>query len=719
MGIQGLLPQLKPIQNPVTLHRYEGQTLGIDGYAWLHRAAFACSYELVMNEPTEKYLQFFIKKIRMLKSFNIEPYFIFDGDSIPVKKNTELKRRDKRVENKEMAMRLWNAGEKRNAMDFFQKCVDITPEMAKCVIEYCKINNIKYVVAPFEADSQMVYLEKKGLIHGIISEDSDLLIFGCKKLITKLNDYGECIEIRRDDFSRLPKKFPLGQLNDEQIRAVVCLSGCDYTDGIPKIGLLTAFKLVNQWKQMEKVILYLQREGKWKIPANFLKEYSLANYAFQFQRVFCPVSNRLVTLNEIPKRLIDSASDLLLQCIGPAISYQNKEKGQILNEEEIDHSLHARMALGESSPYDYRKPLISRECKLQLVSKSEVNIKLPSQVRNKLIDSFFDKTKNVTPKAASATLLRNSSITKTISGLGNSQMRDITNKLSNTISVKRRKLQLDEDSFETLNTLPTTSKYFRKRQLTPEVRQELGNSKLKECGSESEVETEIPDSCFSTQIPSSFQELLRRTPTATAEDGGDGTDETDEKDVVTSEDEDTEDISEVISEPSVAKINKFDAKSLFIMKKNSLEGEEKAGEILQTRKLSRSSTILDKFKYSSLNANTNEAENNIASRVPLSTQHPNKNGRLIAFLHKASEVSTEAGFSEKKRPCLRRSIVRTTSSGREDSRMEVSSQKRTITTRNTINLTVSASQSDDHGKPVSRPASRSVSLLTKFVYKHE
>ena len=191
MGIQGLHQQLKSIQNPVSLRRYEGQTLGIDGYAWLHRGACSCAYELVMGLPTERYLQFFIKRLALLKSFNVEPYIVFDGDSISVKKETECKRREKRIESRSIAERLWKSGERKNAMDYFQKCVDVTPEMAKCIIDYCKSEGIKYIVAPFEADAEMVYLEKQGLIQGIISEDSDLLIFGCSRLITKLNDYGE------------------------------------------------------------------------------------------------------------------------------------------------------------------------------------------------------------------------------------------------------------------------------------------------------------------------------------------------------------------------------------------------------------------------------------------------------------------------------------------------------------------------------------------------
>jgi exonuclease-1 len=42
--------------------------------------------------------------------------------------------------------------------------------------------NVKYVVAPYEADAQLAFLEKTGTIDAIMTEDSDLLVFGCKRV---------------------------------------------------------------------------------------------------------------------------------------------------------------------------------------------------------------------------------------------------------------------------------------------------------------------------------------------------------------------------------------------------------------------------------------------------------------------------------------------------------------------------------------------------------
>lgn len=51
----GLLPLLKSIQKQGELKKYKGQTLAIDGYGWLHRAAYSCALELGQDKPTTKY----------------------------------------------------------------------------------------------------------------------------------------------------------------------------------------------------------------------------------------------------------------------------------------------------------------------------------------------------------------------------------------------------------------------------------------------------------------------------------------------------------------------------------------------------------------------------------------------------------------------------------------------------------------------------------------
>lgn len=45
-----------------------------------------------------------------------------------------------------------------------------------------RARGVDCIVAPYEADAQLAYLTQSGLAQGVITEDSDLLAFGCKKV---------------------------------------------------------------------------------------------------------------------------------------------------------------------------------------------------------------------------------------------------------------------------------------------------------------------------------------------------------------------------------------------------------------------------------------------------------------------------------------------------------------------------------------------------------
>lgn len=130
--------------------------------------------------------------------------------------------------------------------------------MARRVIDACKLIGVKCIVAPYEADAQLYYLERTGIIDAIVSEDSDLLVFGAQCLITKLDQFGECVEINRQLFSA-NKDVTLAGWSDTEFRHMCILSGCDYLQNIPKMGLKTAHRLVRKYKQVEKVCRKITR----------------------------------------------------------------------------------------------------------------------------------------------------------------------------------------------------------------------------------------------------------------------------------------------------------------------------------------------------------------------------------------------------------------------------------------------------------------------------
>ncbi|KAF7546426.1 hypothetical protein G7046_g9303 [Stylonectria norvegica] len=297
MGVSGLLPLLKSIHKPTEIKKYAGQTFGVDAYGWLHRAAYSCALELGQDKPTTKYITSAMHRVKMLSHFGVTPYMVFDGDYLPSKAATEDSREKKREEKKKLAMELLRAGKPTQATQEFQKCIDITPEMASALIQQLKKLGIPYVVAPYEADAQLVYLERQGLIDGIISDDSDLLVFGAKKLLTKLDQYGSCIEINRKDFCAC-REISLTGWTDTDFRRMAIMSGCDYLDGLPSVGLKTAYRMLRKSKVPERVVRMLQFQGK-RVSENYLTQFYQAELTFLHQWVYCPTKKGLVHLTEL------------------------------------------------------------------------------------------------------------------------------------------------------------------------------------------------------------------------------------------------------------------------------------------------------------------------------------------------------------------------------------------------------------------------------------
>ncbi|KAK8050154.1 exo1 protein [Apiospora phragmitis] len=293
MGISGLLPLLKSIQKPTELKKFKGETLGVDGYGWLHRGAISCAIELAEGKPTRKYVYYVMNRVRMMQHFGVNPYIVFDGDFLPSKAGEEASRAKRREESKASGLALLKAGKPSLAHRELQKAIDITPEMARAVIEELKKVDVPYIVAPYEADPQLVYLERQGIINGILSEDSDLLVFGAKRLITKLDQHGACVEINRRDFGAC-REITLTGWSDEQFRHMAILHGCDYLGGIKALGLKTAYRMLRKHKTPEKVVKMLQFDGKYRIPPDYLQLFHQAELTFLYQRVYCPKAKALV-----------------------------------------------------------------------------------------------------------------------------------------------------------------------------------------------------------------------------------------------------------------------------------------------------------------------------------------------------------------------------------------------------------------------------------------
>ncbi|KAI9728392.1 MAG: Rad2 nuclease [Chrysothrix sp. TS-e1954] len=268
-----------------------------------------------------RHVDFAMHRVRMLQHFGITPYVVFDGGRLPSKAMTEQGRAERRRESKKIGLELLKAGKHAQAYQELQKAVEITPQVVGQMIEELKRLGVQYVVAPYEADAQLAYLEKKGVIEGIISEDSDLLVFGAKTLITKLDQYGDCVMIKRDHFTACREVNLTGWSNAE-FRYMAILSGCDYLDNASRIGLKTAYRLVRKYKTIDRIMPGAQLDHKIRFPADYLESFVQADRTFLYQWVYDDQTQSLVHLTTPDSQTNLDGVTYIGEYVEPAIASQ-------------------------------------------------------------------------------------------------------------------------------------------------------------------------------------------------------------------------------------------------------------------------------------------------------------------------------------------------------------------------------------------------------------
>eukprot|EP01084_Bolivina_argentea_P258940 436738_1 len=320
MGIQNLLNELKPITEEVHISHLSGKKCGIDISCWLHRASYSCALALISGKPTTQYLHFTLKCIRILQRHNITPIIVFDGAQLPMKANEEKRRNIMRKQNKQIAMKHAEAGNTNLAWKYARSAVEITSDMITATIKQCIDCNIQYICSPYEADAQLGYMYKNGQIDFVITEDSDLLLYGVKHALYKFNPYN-CM----GDFINMDKikTYSVGQhfsykntANDlcfvlnqhgneyEPLLIHICvLSGCDYVKNLKGIGIKTAIKYCSQTTNIDRILNQLLYLKFSTAPKDYKIQFKRAVLTFRYQRVYDMYKKKMTHLNPLTAQI--------------------------------------------------------------------------------------------------------------------------------------------------------------------------------------------------------------------------------------------------------------------------------------------------------------------------------------------------------------------------------------------------------------------------------
>ncbi|KAL4885846.1 hypothetical protein BJY04DRAFT_179305 [Aspergillus karnatakaensis] len=124
-------------------------------------------------------------------------------------------------------------------------------EVTQIMITECqqllKLFGLPYVTAPMEAEAQCAELVSLGLVDGIITDDSDIFLFGGTRVYKNMFNQSKYVECYLT--TDLEKEYALHR---RKLISFAHLLGSDYTEGISGIGPVTALEILTEFSTLEE-----------------------------------------------------------------------------------------------------------------------------------------------------------------------------------------------------------------------------------------------------------------------------------------------------------------------------------------------------------------------------------------------------------------------------------------------------------------------------------
>jgi len=172
--------------------------------------------------------------ISILRNYDITPIFIFEGKPPPEKKALLMQRKQDKDEAKKKFMNCKivldgeTSEEKKEELllemeNLKKQFIKIKDEDIKQVKKLMDCYGIEYYDAPGEADILCSYLVKNNKAWGCVSDDMDMFLYGCNRVIRHISLLNHTAVIY--DTVRILNDL---ELDEKTFREIMVLSGTDY-----------------------------------------------------------------------------------------------------------------------------------------------------------------------------------------------------------------------------------------------------------------------------------------------------------------------------------------------------------------------------------------------------------------------------------------------------------------------------------------------------------
>ncbi|GBL85006.1 DNA repair protein complementing XP-G cells [Araneus ventricosus] len=133
------------------------------------------------------------------------------------------------------------------------------------MVEECKellqLFGVPFIVSPTEAEAQCAFYDYQNLTHGTITDDSDVWLFGGKRVYKNFFTQQKYVEFYKDN-----EVFTHFGLSRKKLINFAMLTGSDYTEGIDGVGPVKATEILSEFPKDGFEALYEFKE--WWTKAN-------------------------------------------------------------------------------------------------------------------------------------------------------------------------------------------------------------------------------------------------------------------------------------------------------------------------------------------------------------------------------------------------------------------------------------------------------------------
>lgn len=256
-------------------------------------------YKYIRTSGEDKWMDTFILFLCNLKKNGIKAVCIFDGPNPPIEKKGEQDER--RANSKKIVDRKNECIDARDLIiskycmididevpsEFIEKCrvlirprkgypdvtnyndiqdicnslnttierlakqtIQINSQFGDQAFEIVKLLGLTAIKADGEAEALCSYMAVKGMVDGVLTEDTDVLVYGTERMFAfkefKLHE-GKLIGVY------LPALLEELEVNLSQFKDLCIMLSCDYNQRVKGLGVVNAYDLIKTYRSLEEI----------------------------------------------------------------------------------------------------------------------------------------------------------------------------------------------------------------------------------------------------------------------------------------------------------------------------------------------------------------------------------------------------------------------------------------------------------------------------------